>query len=200
MQPTYLSLLGQIQGVFQEKSLKILYICWSYLDQVEKRYSISSQRSIYCITHLEYLQSILLELDANKTPKEGQLGRTFYNSFRDLIKLLMINTWQQLWDKLIITANKTEVEIMIFENIYLDQWYLKGKFHLNMSINFCNQPRKAQNSGMVLVSQDKVYQAKHKTKAKKAKDKKARKKKREEDTKDNKIDKKGERVALLQLK
>ncbi len=37
--------------------------------------------------HLEHLQSILLEFDANNAPQEGQLGRTFYDGFRPLIKL-----------------------------------------------------------------------------------------------------------------
>ncbi len=37
--------------------------------------------------HLEYLQSILLEFDVNNAPGEGQLGRTFYDGLRLLIKL-----------------------------------------------------------------------------------------------------------------
>ncbi len=37
--------------------------------------------------HLEYLQSILLEFDADWAPLEGQLGRTFYDGLRLSIKL-----------------------------------------------------------------------------------------------------------------
>ena len=38
-------------------------------------------------THLEHLQSILMEFDANCAPGEGQLGRTFYDGLRPSIKL-----------------------------------------------------------------------------------------------------------------
>ncbi len=37
--------------------------------------------------HLKHLQSILLEFDTNNTPREGQLGRTFYDGLRPSIKL-----------------------------------------------------------------------------------------------------------------
>ncbi len=37
--------------------------------------------------HLEHLQSILLEFDANNISKEGQLGQTFYDDLRPSIKL-----------------------------------------------------------------------------------------------------------------
>ena len=37
--------------------------------------------------HLEHLQSILLEFDADCAPLEGQLGRTFYDWLRPSIKL-----------------------------------------------------------------------------------------------------------------
>ncbi len=37
--------------------------------------------------HLEYLQSILLEFDANNAPGKVQLGRTFYDGLRPSIKL-----------------------------------------------------------------------------------------------------------------
>ncbi len=39
------------------------------------------------VAYLEYLQSILLEFDTNNAPGEGQLGQTFYDSLRPLIKL-----------------------------------------------------------------------------------------------------------------
>ncbi len=38
-------------------------------------------------THLEHLQSILLEFDANNAPQKGQLGRTFYDGLKPSIKL-----------------------------------------------------------------------------------------------------------------
>lgn len=37
--------------------------------------------------HLEHPQSILLEVDANNAPEEGQLGRNFYDGLKPLIKL-----------------------------------------------------------------------------------------------------------------
>ncbi len=37
--------------------------------------------------HLEHLQSILLEFDANNAPREGQLGRTFHDGLKPSIKL-----------------------------------------------------------------------------------------------------------------
>ncbi len=37
--------------------------------------------------HLEYLQSILLKSDTNNTPRKSQLGQTFYDGLRPLIKL-----------------------------------------------------------------------------------------------------------------
>ncbi len=39
--------------------------------------------------HLEHLQSILLEFDADCSPLEGQHGRTFYDGLRPSIKLWM---------------------------------------------------------------------------------------------------------------
>lgn len=38
-------------------------------------------------TYLEHFQSILLKFDAGCALGEGQLGRTFYDGFRSLIKL-----------------------------------------------------------------------------------------------------------------
>ncbi len=37
--------------------------------------------------YLEHLSSILLEFNANNTFRESQLGRTFYDGLRPLIKL-----------------------------------------------------------------------------------------------------------------
>ncbi len=41
--------------------------------------------------YLEHLQSILLEFDANNTLREGELGRTFYDGFKTLVKLWIAN-------------------------------------------------------------------------------------------------------------
>ncbi len=39
------------------------------------------------VVHLEHLQFILLEFDANNAPQKGQLGQTFYDGLRPSIKL-----------------------------------------------------------------------------------------------------------------
>ncbi len=52
--------------------------------------------------HLEHLQSILLEFDANNAPGEGQLGRTFYDGLRPWIKLWIANIGEDMpWDDLV---------------------------------------------------------------------------------------------------
>ena len=38
--------------------------------------------------HLEHLQSILVEFDADCAPLEGQLGRTFYDGLRPSINIM----------------------------------------------------------------------------------------------------------------
>ncbi len=64
--------------------------------------------------HLEHLQSILLEFDANNAPGEGQLGRTFYDGLRPSIKLWIANIGEDLpWDDLIRAANKAEARAKI---------------------------------------------------------------------------------------
>ncbi len=64
--------------------------------------------------HLEHLQSILLELDANNATGESQLGRTFYNGLRPSIKLWIANIQEDMrWDDLIKAANKTETRAKI---------------------------------------------------------------------------------------
>ncbi len=71
--------------------------------------------------HLEYLQSILLEFDANNTPGEGQLGRTFYDGLRPLIKLWIADIGEDMpWDDLIRTANKAEARAKIQGSTHLD--------------------------------------------------------------------------------
>ncbi len=86
--------------------------------------------------HLEYLQSILLEFDANKTLREGQLGQTFYDGFRPLIKLWITDIGEDmLWDDQIRAANKAEARAKIQGSIYLDQRCPKGKRPLKISLN-----------------------------------------------------------------
>ncbi len=96
--------------------------------------------------HLEDLQSILLEFDANNAPGESQLGRTFYDRLRPSIKLWIVNIEENMpWDNLIRGANKAEVRAKIQGSTHLDQWCPKGKQPLKMSLNSRdNQPEKAQ--------------------------------------------------------
>ncbi len=70
--------------------------------------------------YLEYLQSILLEFDANNAPQEGQLGQTFYDGLRPLIKLWIADIDEDIpWDNLIRAANKDEVRAKIQESTHL---------------------------------------------------------------------------------
>ncbi len=87
-------------------------------------------------THLEHLQSILLEFDANNALRKGQLGRTFYNGLRPSIKLWITNIGEDMpWDDLIRTANKAEARAKIQGSTYLDQWCLNKKQPLKISLN-----------------------------------------------------------------
>ncbi len=71
--------------------------------------------------HLEHLQSILLEFDANNAPGEGQLGRTFYDGLRRLIKLWIADIGEDMpWDNLIRAANKAEAKAKIQGSTHLD--------------------------------------------------------------------------------
>ncbi len=64
--------------------------------------------------YLEYLQSILLEFDANNAPQEGQLGRTFYDGLRSSIKLWITSIREDMpRDNLIKAANKAETRAKI---------------------------------------------------------------------------------------
>ncbi len=86
--------------------------------------------------HLEYLQSILLEFDANNAPQEGQLGHTFYDGLRPSIKLWIAGIGEDIpWNDLIKAANKAEVRAKIQGSTYLDQWCPKRKRPLKMSLN-----------------------------------------------------------------
>ncbi len=74
------------------------------------------------VTHLEHLQSILLEFDANNASGEGQLGRTFYDGLRPSIKLWIADIREDMpWNDLIRAANKVEARAKIQESTYLDQ-------------------------------------------------------------------------------
>ncbi len=102
--------------------------------------------------HLEHLQSILLEFDANNALGEGQLGRTFYDGLRPSIKLWIADVGEDMpWDDLIKAANKAEARVKIQKSTHLDQQCPKGKRPLKMSLNSRDdQPEKTQQkSGVV---------------------------------------------------
>ncbi len=64
--------------------------------------------------HLEHLQSILLEFDANNSPQESQFGQTFYDDLRPLIKLWIADIGEDMpWDNLIKAPNKAEARAKI---------------------------------------------------------------------------------------
>ncbi len=86
--------------------------------------------------HLEHLQAILLEFDANNAPREGQLGQTFYDGLRPSIKFWIADIREDLqWDDLIRVANKAEARAKIQGSTYLDQRCPKRKQLLKMSLN-----------------------------------------------------------------
>lgn len=87
--------------------------------------------------HLEHLQPILLEFDADCAPGEGQLGRTFYDGLRPSIKLWIDEVGRQRMpsDDLVSAANRAEAKARIHSNHHLDQRCPKGKRPLKMSIN-----------------------------------------------------------------
>ncbi len=86
--------------------------------------------------HLEHLQSILLEFDANNAPREGQLSQTFYDGLRSSIKLWIADVGEDMpWDDLIRAANKAEARAKIQRSTHLDQQCPKGKRSLKMSLN-----------------------------------------------------------------
>ncbi len=87
--------------------------------------------------HLEHLQSILLEFDADCAPGEGQLGRTFYDGLRPSIKLWIdeVGRQQMSWDDLVSAANRAKAKARIHGSHHLDQRCPKGKRPLKISIN-----------------------------------------------------------------
>ncbi len=89
--------------------------------------------------HLEQLQSILLEFNANNAFGERQLGQTFYDGLRPSIKLWIANIGEDMpWDDLIRAANKAEARAKIQGSTYLDQQFPKRKRPLKMSLNTCD--------------------------------------------------------------
>ncbi len=88
------------------------------------------------MAHLEHLQSILGEFDANNAVGEEQLGRTFYDGLRPPIKLWIADIGEDMpWDDLIRVANKAEARAKIQGNTHLDQQCPKGKRPLKISLN-----------------------------------------------------------------
>ena len=65
--------------------------------------------------HLEHLQSILLEFDADYAPSEGQLCRTFYDGLRTSVILWIGKKCQQQlsWDDSISVVNRAEAKARI---------------------------------------------------------------------------------------
>ena len=71
--------------------------------------------------HVKYLQSILLEFDANNTFGKSQLGQTFYDSVRPSIKLWIADIGEDMpWDHLVSAANKAEAKSKIQRSTHLN--------------------------------------------------------------------------------
>ncbi len=126
--------------------------------------------------HLEHLQSILLEFDANNTLREGQLGQTFYDGLRPSIKLWIANIGEDMpWDDLIRAANKAEARTKIQGSTHLDQRCPKGKRPLKMSLNSRDDQTKAPQAKDKATPVEQVSETeKSSEKAKKEKKKKDR--------------------------
>lgn len=90
--------------------------------------------------HLEHLQSILLEFDADCAPGEGQLGRTFYDGLRPSYE---VGRQRMPSDDLVSAANRAEAKARIHSNHHLDQRCPKGKRPLKMSL--ANPPQSDQS-------------------------------------------------------
>ncbi len=124
------------------------------------------------VAHLEHLQSILLEFDANNALREGQLGQTFYDGLKPSIKLWIANIGEDMsWDALIRVANKAEARAKIQESTHLDHRYPKEKRPLKMTLNSGDDQTDKK------ASQAKTSPAKQGSEAEKS-SKKARKEKR----------------------
>ncbi len=131
--------------------------------------------------HLEHLQSILQEFDANNAPREGQLGRTFYDGLRPSIKLWIADIGKDMpWDDLIRAANKAETRAKIQGSTHLDHRCPKGKRPLKMSLNSRDDQTKAPQAKDKANPVEQVSEAeKSSEKARKEKKKKGRQGQRE---------------------
>ncbi len=86
--------------------------------------------------HLEHLQSILLEFDANNAPGKGQLSQTFYDGFKSLINLWIADIGEDVpWYNLIRAANKAEAGAKVQGSTDLNKRCPKRKQPLKMSLN-----------------------------------------------------------------
>ncbi len=91
--------------------------------------------------HLEPLQSIPMEFDADFAPLEDQLGRTFYDGLKPLIKLWIdkVGRQQLPWDKLVKVANRAKAKARIHNNQHQDQSCPKEKRPLKLPLKDCNK-------------------------------------------------------------
>ena len=55
--------------------------------KLRKEAQHQSEKVLDWTANLEHFQFILLEFDANNAPRKGQLGCTFYDGLRPLLKL-----------------------------------------------------------------------------------------------------------------
>ncbi len=137
------------------------------------------------VAHLEHLQSILLEFDANNALGEGQLGRTFYDGLRPSIKLWTADIGEDIpWDDLVRAANKAEARARIQGSTHLDQRYPKRKRPLKKSLNSRDDQAKKLKATDLPAKADppKSDQSEASNKIRKDQKKKWQKKKRERKT------------------
>lgn len=146
--------------------------------------------------HLEHLQSILLEFDADCAPLEGQLGRIFYDGLRPSIKLWIdeVGRQQLPWDELVRTANRAEAKARIHDYHHLDQRCPKGKRPLKLTLKDSNEqsPEKTktappQKAGGSSQSQraEQGSEANRNEEKKSRRDKKHRRRQEQKEQKDN---------------
>ena len=105
--------------------------------------------------HLEQLQSIILEFDNDCAPIEGQLGRTFYDGLRSLIKFWISEVGRErlYWEELVSTANRAEAKVRMYNNQHLDQQFSRGEQTLKLTFKESREqpektPSKAKTSGL----------------------------------------------------
>lgn len=104
--------------------------------------------------YLEHAQSILIEFYADYAPGKSQLGHTFYDGLRPLIRVWVEEIYKQQmsWDDIVSAANRTEVKARIHSNHYLNQQCPRRKRPMKMNINFNqdNQPEIAEPKATAL--------------------------------------------------